>query len=1115
MSARAAALTDAFYQWERRGRGWDVYSYPVSLEPPFSFPDWSSVATRQDDTRRESFLDRLFQRTPQATDVPDETEPEPPEPKEPTEYTSMTLVVPQRLDVSVAGSLAWLTSLSALREPLSFELLGRDGRVALRLSAALGDLALVRSALASTFPDVVVLDDERTLVDRWETDAGRRAYALEFGLGDEFVVPITLMRDLRVDPLAQIITALGKSRGLSILQVLFSPVTSPWADAVIRAVTTPSGTPFFADAPIITSHAREKISSRLVAAALRVVATSDSDEEAWDTIRGASGGLAQLSASQGNELIPVSSEQPERVVRDVLRHTSHRHGMILSLHELVGLVHIPSSSVKSPYLVRSTKASNAAPRAVTGAGVLLGANEHLGVFTDVRLPIEARLRHCHTIGASGTGKSTLLVSMMLDDIEHGYGVAVLDPHGDLVDELLARIPEHRHDDVIVFDPSDPDTIVGWNILGAGSELEKELLASDLVATFERLATSWGDQMTTVLSNAVLAFLNSTRGGTLFDLRQFLVNGKFRAEFLSTVTDEYIATYWREDFPLISGKKPQAPILTRLNMFLRNKQVRDVVTMRDGLVDFRRVLDDSRIFLARLSQGAIGEENASLLGSLLVSKIHQVTLSRQDLAQGDRRPFFLYLDEFHELATPSMATMFSGVRKYALGLTVAHQDLYQLRSSLPTVERAVLANAHTRICFRVGDEDARRLESGFSGFDAAALTDLGIGEAIVRVGKQTDDFNLRTFELPKVDHERGRELREHALSRWGVPRPTSAPPEPPPEPSPRAKEQQLDDPAQEKTPAATPPQKKRRRLDKTTLDFLEHVALVPFAGVRDRNTELSLSASAGQRIKTSLLKLDLVREIAINPGGRGQHFKLLELTQAGREELADVGVTPVVGLGRGGLAHQWWVTTIASWLDENGVSATIEDESRGARVDITYRVGRERIAVEVETSRGHVLENIGKDLAANFDTVVTLLDESLRIEDIDATVRATFEDQPEELRRIHIGLLPEFKERLALPSSARRLAPQNQNQEPSGTKRRRRRPAPQKTEAQRSSVLVEPGVLTTPAAADYLGLSPATLETMRSRGGGPVFAKLGRRVVYQREDLDAWVKERRKRSTSDS
>ena len=1114
MSARAAALTDAFYAWERRGRGWDVYPYPVSLEPPFSFPDWSRTGTRHDDTRRESFLGRLFQRPPQATDEPDTTESEPPEPKEPTEYTSMTLVVPQRLDVSVATSLAWLSSLSALREPLSFEVVGRDGRVALQLSAALGDLALVRATLASTFPDVVVLDGDRTLVDRWETDAGRRAYALEFGLGDEFVVPMTLMRDLRVDPLAQIITALGESRGLSILQVLFLPVTSPWADAVTRAVTTPSGTPFFADAPDITSHAREKISTPLVAAALRVVATSDSDEEAWDTIRGASGGLAQLSASQGNELIPVSSEQPERVVRDVLRHTSHRHGMILSLHELVGLVHIPSSSVKSPYLVRSTRASKAAPHDVTSSGVLLGVNEHLGASTEVRIPIEARLRHCHTIGASGTGKSTLLVSMMLDDIEHGYGVAVLDPHGDLVDELLARIPEHRHDDVILFDPSDPDTIVGWNILGAGSELEKELLASDLVATFERLATSWGDQMTTVLSNAVLAFLNSARGGTLFDLRQFLVNPKFRAEFLSTVTDEYIAAYWREDFPLISGKKPQAPILTRLNMFLRNKQVRDVVTMRDGLVDFRRVLDDSRIFLARLSQGAIGEENASLLGSLLVSKIHQVTLSRQDLAQGDRRSFFLYLDEFHELATPSMATMFSGVRKYGLGLTVAHQDLYQLRSSLPTVERAVLANAHTRICFRVGDEDAKRLESGFSGFGAAALTDLGIGEAIVRVGKQTDDFTLRTFELPTVDYERGRDLRVYALSRWGVPRPTSAPPEAPPEPTPREEEQQPEDPAKETT-TATRPRKRRRRLDKPTLDFLEHVALVPFAGVRDRNTELSLSASAGQRIKSSLLKLDLVREITINPGGRGQHFKLLELTQAGREELAEVGVTPVVGLGRGGLAHQWWVTTIASWLDENGVTAAIEDESRGARVDISYRVGRKRVAVEVETSPGHVLENIGKDLAASFDTVVTLLDESLRIEDIDATVRAAFEDQPEDLRRIHIGLLPEFKERLALPSSARRLAPQNQNQEPSGTKRRRRRPAPQKTEAQRSSELVEPGVLTTPAAADYLGLSPATLETMRSRGGGPVFAKLGRRVVYQREDLDAWVKERRKRSTSDS
>lgn len=184
--------------------------------------------------------------------------------------------------------------------------------------------------------------------------------------------------------------------------------------------------------------------------------------------------------------------------------------------------------------------------------------------------------------------------------------------------------------MILFDPSDADFPIGFNILSAHSEIEKNLLASDLVGVFQRLSTSWGDQMTSVLANAILAFLESDCGGTLADLRRFLIEKDYREEFLKSVQDPQVTYYWRKEFPLLTGGKSLGPLLTRLNTFLRHKFVRNMVAQKENRIDFRKVMDEGKIFLAKLSQGAIGEENTWLLGSLLVSKFHQIALARQDI-----------------------------------------------------------------------------------------------------------------------------------------------------------------------------------------------------------------------------------------------------------------------------------------------------------------------------------------------------------------------------------------------------------------------------------------------------------------------------------------------------
>lgn len=1095
---RPDAVAEAFFNWDVRGRGWETYPHPVSLSPEATLLSVPRDVRHHDDTRHETALSRVLsgstheRRSNESTDKKTDRDDTPVE--EPLRrYERVSIFLPDRYGVSAAHSAAFLSVLDVLEEPLSFELDSVAGAVSVGIAAPAERLSIVSSALRARFPEVRLVGEQPSGLRRRFAECELPIYAVEFGLGQSFFHSLLRLSDFRTDPLAPIVQALQDAPGPSVFQILATTASLKWRSAIGHAGQLIDG---------IESASKEKLASPLCAVALRVAVASRTREGATTTLGTIATALGQLEGA--NDLVPVSIDDPERVVLNILNRSTHRHGMLLSRDELVGLFHLPSEAVKAPGFLRLGKASKAAPDHTARSGVTLGENPHAGETQTVHLTDADRLKHVHVIGASGTGKSTLLQRMILDDIDRGHGVGVLDPHGDLVDELLARIPRERQEQVVLLDPGDPEYVVGLNILDARTALEKELLASDLAASFKRLSTSWGDQMTTVLSNAVLALLESTHQGTLLDLRRFLVEESFRKTVLGTVGDSFIQAYWTKEYPLIAGKRPQAPILTRLNAFLRNRLVRDTVTMTDRALDVRRVIDDGRILLARLSQGAIGQENASLLGSLLLSKLQQVTMSRQELARGTRAPFFLYLDEFHELATPSLAELFSGARKYGLGLTVAHQNLYQLRGSFPAVESAVLSNAHTRICFRLGERDATRLAEGMSFFDASSLVDLGVGEAIVRVGKATDDFNVKTRDLPAVDPKDGDVLRRRALEHFGVSRSTLDQPSPledgpsPPITEPPETKQDKTPEAAKATDAAPP------SLSKEALDFLEHVARVPFATVRDRNADLGHSAWAGQRLKTTLLEEELVREVSVNPGGRGTHFKLLELTSIGRRELSRLGVAPAIGLGRGGVAHQWWVQAIASWLTDHGLTPIVEDDSQGVRVDLTYTLRQKRIAVEVEMGLGHIKENVTKDREAGFDQVVTLLHEARSLSDAQAAI-------PKEHRdAVTIGFLQEHEALLPVGTSS--LAPPNQNQERSGTRRRRQ---PAKRTAPSVVVSLDGGALTTPLAAEYLGLSPATLETMRTRGGGPVFAKLGRRVVYERKDLDAWVSERKKRSTSDS
>lgn len=748
-----------FAAFAKRGCGWQVFPEPVTPEPPFRPFTGYTLAPVVDDGRVATagssllaglsrWLAKAPPKPPTLTEDP-EPEPEP----EPTllirdeEMVELQTALPANLDIKHDAFATFLEHLAVCSEPIAFEMIGTAEHIVAQFVAHRRDTPLLRRQLIAYFPEVVFLPEERTLATAWEAAEAETA-VVEFGLEQEFILP--LLSGGKLDPFIGLIGAMSElvAGELALFQVLFQQTENDWKPSIWRAVTDNQGKALFVNQPDLATHAKVKLAAPLYGAVIRIATRAADFDRAWSIARELAFALRVFANGQGNALVPLRNDDypHDEHCEDVLRRQSHRSGMLLNAEELMGFVHFPSPAVRATKLRRQVERTKAAPvSANTLRGLVLGENKHMGKTVAVTLTPDQRTRHMHVIGATSTGKSTLLFNLIRQDIENGEGLAVLEPHGDLIERILTVIPPERVNDVVLIDPADEQFSVGFNILSAHSDLEKTLLASDLVSVFQRLSTSWGDQMGSVLNNAILAFLESSEGGTLSDLRRFLIEPAFRERFLKTVGDPDIVYYWRKGFTQLSGNKSIGPVLTRLETFLSPKPIRYMVSQRVNRLDFADIIDSGKIFLAKLSQGQMGKENSFLLGSLLMAKFQQAAMARQRQAAVSRRDFWLYVDEFHNFITPSMAEILSGARKYRLGLILAHQELRQLERDLE-VASAVLSNPYTRVVFRVGDDDARKLESGFSYFEARDFQNLETGKAVCRIEKADGDFNL-TVPLP--------------------------------------------------------------------------------------------------------------------------------------------------------------------------------------------------------------------------------------------------------------------------------------------------------------------------------------------------------------------------------
>lgn len=407
--------------------------------------------------------------------------------------------------------------------------------------------------------------------------------------------------------------------------------------------------------------------------------------------------------------------------KDLLRRMKSRQiepGMILTVDELATLYHLPMWNLETPNIawVRAKKLE-APPELPTPKNsediTLLGRTNFRGEYKPFGIKTEDRRRHMYIIGKTGMGKSTVLENMIYDDIQKGRGVAVVDPHGELADKVTAMIPPHRINDAVIFDPSDTNYPVSFNMLEVKTPEHRPLVASGLVGVFKKMyADSWGPRLEYILRNCILA-LTEYEGATLLGIPRMLVDPIYREKVVERVTDPVVKAFWVDEFANMSDKmrtEAISPIQNKVGQFLSSPVIRNILGQVKSSIDIRFAMDTKKIFIVNLSKGKIGEDNSSLLGSMLITKFQLDAMSRADVEAHEREDFYLYVDEFQNFATDSFATILSEARKYKLNLVMANQYVQQMEEE---VMYAVFGNVGSLITFQVGFDDAEYFSKQFA------------------------------------------------------------------------------------------------------------------------------------------------------------------------------------------------------------------------------------------------------------------------------------------------------------------------------------------------------------------------------------------------------------------
>ena len=504
----------------------------------------------------------------------------------------------------------------------------------------------------------------------------------------------------------------------------------------------------------------EKIKGRIFRVNIRAAAFSDNKSNPNSRIQSILGVMQNFNTLDLNQL------KSGRVMKNIsqaklFRGRTLRGGFMLSTKELASLYHLPNET-EVPNLLHVLSKKGEPPSDLPTdrndpAISFFGETNFHGQRIPFGIKRSDRRRHLYAVGKSGSGKSKMLELLIQNDIMNGKGVGVLDPHGDLVDNVLKVIPEHRMKDVVIFDPSDLNFPISFNPLAQVPPELKIRVTIGFIEIFKKLfGANWTPRLEHVMRYTTLALLD-TPGTTILSILKMLTDKNYRQMIVRNIQDNVVKNFWVNEFAGWSEKfdnEAITPLLNKVGQFVSTNMIRNIVGQPDNKIDFREIMDSKKIFLMKVSKGILGEENAALMGAIVVTKIYQAAMSRADTPEEDRVDFYMYVDEFQNFATDTFDEILSEARKYRLNLTIAHQFLGQLSNRIRTT---VFGNVGSMLSFRVGGEDAKVLAGEYNPrFSERDIINLGVRNFYCKMsidGELREAFSGRTLnvDMPKQHH----------------------------------------------------------------------------------------------------------------------------------------------------------------------------------------------------------------------------------------------------------------------------------------------------------------------------------------------------------------------------